>query len=80
MWKTLKAGETVTAGDTIRYLTNSYGQTSAQEIYKVVKVEQHYFEICLQGADDAVPESTRRKAIRFLDIGYNVQLQRWREP
>ena len=80
MWKNLKAGETVAAGDTLRYLTNSYGQSSAQEVYEVVKVEQHYFEIRLQSEDDAIADSARRKAIRYLDIGYNVQLQRWVEP
>jgi hypothetical protein len=80
MWKNLKAGEMVSAGDIIRYVTNSYTQRSPQDDYEVVKVEQHYFEIRLKNADEAVPESTRRKAIRYLDIGYNVQLQRWSEP
>jgi len=80
MWKNLKAGEGVAAGDMIRYLTRGYGQTSAQDIYEVVKVEQHYFELCLRDGEEAVPESARRKAIRFVDIGYNVQLQRWNEP
>jgi hypothetical protein len=77
MWKNLKAGEMVMAGDIIRYLTNSYSQASPQGVYEVVKVEQHYFEIRLKNADETIPESTRRKAIRYLDIGYNVQLQRW---
>jgi hypothetical protein len=78
MWKNFKAGEAITAGDMIRYLKND-GLSSGSEVYEVVKVEQHYFEIRLQDSDDAVLEPTRRKVIRYIDIGYNVQLQRWNE-
>jgi hypothetical protein len=78
MWKNLKADEAVTAGDMIRYLKND-GLTSGSEVYEVVKVEQHYFEIRLQKVDEADHESTRHKAIRYLDIGYNMQLERWDE-
>ncbi|GGB20524.1 hypothetical protein [Puia dinghuensis] len=80
MWKTLKPGEPVAIGDTIRYRKNNNGVVPNGEVYQVVKEDQHYFEICPQGGGDVSADDIHRKIIRYIDIGYNLSLERWSGP
>ena len=77
MWKALNHGEMVSVGDTLRYRSNSNNQPLEGETYLVVKSDQHYFEIIKERDDSDVPEPPRRKAVRYLDVGYNVLIERW---
>ena len=73
MWKPLHPGEMVVVGDALRYQREGRRGESADDVYEVVKEDQHYFEIRLKppGAPDT------RKFIRYIDVGYNFQFERW---
>ncbi|TDW96245.1 hypothetical protein [Dinghuibacter silviterrae] len=73
MWKTLQPGDNIAVGDTVRYQTSDYSRVPRDEVYQVVKRDQHYFEIRLQPA----AEDSRRKAIRYIDVGYTLRLEKW---
>lgn len=77
MWKTLNHGENVSVGDTLRYQSKSNSLLPESELYLVIKADQHYFEIIQKIANENTTESPRRKAVRYLDIGYNVFVERW---
>ena len=77
MWNFLNNGEPVFVGDTIRYRLRSNSQPLAHEQFVVVKIEQHYFEIIRKSDDPDESESLGRKVVRFIDIGYNILLERW---
>lgn len=77
MWKSLTNGEQVSIGDTVRYRSKNNSHPIADEKFVVVKTDQHYFEV-VQNADQSnQPEPPRRKVVRYIDIGYNVSLERW---
>ena len=79
MWKSLKHGEPVSTGDTLRYQSNSNSLLPKDEVYLVIRTDQHYFEIIPKSANDNTTEPPRRKVVRYLDIGYNVLVERWSE-
>ena len=79
MWKTLNHGDKVSAGDTIRFRSRSNNQPLEGEIYLVVKTDQHYFEIVKRSDNPEGSEPPNRKAVRLIDVGYNVHLERWSE-
>jgi len=79
MWKALNHGDKVSVGDTLRYRSNSFSQPLEGDTYVVIKTDQHYFEIIKEGDDSEAPEPPRRKAVRYLDVGYNVLIERWSE-
>ena len=77
MWKSVNNGEQVSVGDFVRHQSRSNGQPPEEEKFLVVRTDQHYFEI-VQAAGHAVElEPPRRKVIRYIDVGYNVRLERW---
>jgi len=77
MWRSLKYGEKVSVGDTLRYRSNSNGLLPKEETYVVLRVDQHYFEIIRAEDRDPAAEPPDRKVVRYIDIGYNVLLDRW---
>ena len=77
MWKALKYGEKVFAGDTIRYQSNSNSLLPVDENYLVLRIDQHYFEIIRKADSSETGEPPVRKVVRYIDIGYNVLLERW---
>jgi hypothetical protein len=79
MWKTLNHGENVSIGDTLRYQSGSNNLVPAEKLYLVVKTDQHYFEIIQKTSNENGIEPPRRKVVRYLDIGYNVLVERWSE-
>lgn len=80
MWKAINHGEGVSVGDTLRYRSKSNSQPLEGDTFIVVKTDQHYFEIVLKTDHSSELEPPRRKVVRYLDIGYNVLLERWAEP
>ena len=80
MWKILNYGEKVSAGDTLRYRANSNSLLSADKTYLVTRSDQHYFEMIEKTDDNNASEPPPRKAVRYMDIGYNILLERWLVP
>jgi hypothetical protein len=80
MWKALNYGEKVSMGDTLRYRSNSNSLLPENHTYLVLRTDQHYFEIIRKTFDIDPAEPPDRKVVRYIDIGYNVVLERWAEP
>jgi hypothetical protein len=76
MWKTLAATQKVNSGDRVRYLYPI--EKKADSLYRVVKTDEHYFEI-LPAADNADLSQNlfSKKIVRYFDIGYNIQIEIW---
>lgn len=76
MWKTLTSMQRVCRGDKIRYLHPDVKK--AESLFKVVRTDEHYFEL-LPAVDDAdLPQSIfAKKIVRYFDIGYNIQIEVW---
>lgn len=77
MWKPLHPGELVVVGDAIRYQREGRWNDAADDIYEVVKEDQHYFVIGLKPAGTTSPDPATRKIVRYIDVGYNFQFERW---
>lgn len=75
MWKTLNNGDKVTVGDALRF--GSIGNPIRNELYRVVKADQHYFEIISQPQEKPAADPPSRKIVRYLDIGYNLLMDIW---
>lgn len=76
MWKHLHPGQNVCLGDQLRYIDKSVLRT--ENIFKVIKAEQHYFQIVSDGKDHLPTEKYQStRIIRYFDIGYNVELEVW---
>jgi hypothetical protein len=77
MWKTLTSTQKVNRGDKIRYL---YPVKKAEDLFEVVKADEHYFEILPAVDDTDLPQSIfSKKIVRYFDIGYNVQIELWED-
>lgn len=76
MWKLLNHGEMVSVGETLRFRSNSNSLLPEDQTYLVVRTDQHYFEIIEKKERRNIDESPRRKVVRYIDIGYNVVLER----
>jgi hypothetical protein len=79
MWKTIYHGEKVTLGDTIRYQPSSSNLSYKLKIYKVIKTDQHYFEMIVNADKDEKAENLERRIIKYIDIGYHLGLEVWHE-
>jgi hypothetical protein len=79
MWKTLKAGDEVLPGDSIRIRLDPSHRTSVQDrVYDVVKTDMHYFEI-VHRCDSECGNEPERKVVKYMDIGYHIRLEIWSE-
>jgi hypothetical protein len=77
MWKSLKPGDRVQPGDIIRHTSPLSKSAFGENDYQVVKSELHYFEIAQKAENMPVPESTERKIIKYIDIGYHLLVEVW---
>jgi hypothetical protein len=78
MWKTLTSTQKVNRGDKIRYLYPV--ATKTESLFKVVKADEHYFEVLPATDDVDLPQSIfSKKIVRYFDIGYNVQIELWED-
>jgi hypothetical protein len=76
MWKNLHPGQNVRLGDQLRYVERSV--LNSENIFKVVKTEQHYFQIVTEVKDLHTTGNTLpTRIIRYFDIGYKVDLEVW---
>ena len=78
MWQVLNSGDKVSEGDYLRYRSIS-NQPVESEVYLVAKTDQHYFEIVKKSDSDEGYSFPPRKLVRYIDIGYNIRLERWRD-
>ena len=78
MWKTLTSTQRVNSGDKVRYLYPVVEK--AESLYRVVKTDEHYFEIlpALDSAD-LTQNFFSKKIVRYFDIGYNIQIEIWED-
>jgi len=67
MWKSLKHGELVSTGDTLRYQSNSNNLLPKDEVYLVIRTDQHYFEIIQKSTNENTTDPPRRKVVRSLN-------------
>jgi hypothetical protein len=79
MWKIIQPGEKVVLGDTVRFLPSINSSLSKEKIYQVFKTEQHYFEIVVKVENDNFIENPVRRIVRYMDIGYHIGMEVWRE-
>jgi hypothetical protein len=78
MWKPLTSTQRVNSGDKIRYLYPDVKE--AESLFKVVKTDEHYFEILpVAGNGDPLQSYFTKKIVRYFDIGYNIQIEVWDE-
>jgi hypothetical protein len=78
MWKSLSSTQRVHSGDKIRYLYPVVKK--AESLFKVVKTDEHYFEILPAVDDSDLPQSIfEKKIVRYFDIGYNIQIEVWED-
>jgi hypothetical protein len=78
MWKPLTSTQRVNSGDKIRYLNPDVKK--AENLFKVVKTDEHYFEILpVLGDADTLQNNFTKKIVRYFDIGYNIQIEVWYE-
>jgi hypothetical protein len=76
MWKHLHPGQNVYLGDQLRYVDKSVLHT--ENVFKVVKTEQHYFQIVTDVMDSRKSASyLPTRIVRYFEIGYNVELEVW---
>jgi hypothetical protein len=77
MWKSLKPGERVHSGNSIRFRSDlPYLTSSLNKIYDVVKSDLHYFEVETR-ADKEDGNAPDRKVIKYMDVGYHISLEIW---
>ncbi len=76
MWQALNPGDRVSEGDFLRYRSIS-NQLVESEVYLVAKTDQHYFEVVKKADCDGGYSLPPRKLVRYIDIGYNIRLERW---
>jgi hypothetical protein len=77
MWKPLASTQTVHPGDKIRF-NHTNTDNSPEALFKVVKCDQHYFEI-LPIIQDNAAKITDAKFVRYFDLGYNIMIDIWDE-
>jgi hypothetical protein len=79
MWKSLAYTQRVIQGDKIRF-NNAPRNLSPENLFQVVKADEHYFEVCpiTQEADTLLDLFTK-KIVRYFDIGYHLQIEVWNE-
>lgn len=78
MWKTLTASQSVHPGDRIRYIDGP-SFVNAGTLFRVVRTDQHYFEILHDTPNASAIQDLSKKIVRYFDIGYNIVLEVWRD-
>jgi hypothetical protein len=80
MWKPLTSAQTVHPGDKIRYV-GVQSLMNTDTYFKVIKTDSHYFEILPDPQSANIPpdELSRKKIVKYFDIGHNIVLEVWNE-
>lgn len=76
MWKHLTATQKVNRGDTLKF----HLPYATETLFKVVKTDEHYFEILpVVEETDSHQSHSSKKIVRYFDLGYNIQMEVWDE-
>jgi hypothetical protein len=80
MWKHLTSTQRVNRGDKLRFHL-PYDVKKTETLFKVVKTDEHYFEILPVVEEiDSLQSHSSKKIVRYFDLGYNIQIEVWDEP
>jgi hypothetical protein len=78
MWQSLRPHQKLNAGDKIRYIGNN-SVLVKEKMFKVIKTEQHYFEIVPEALDESKTTAFDTNIIRYFDLGNTIRFERWQE-
>lgn len=76
MWQSLQSHQNVQPGDKVRYLGSNNGFIK-EKLFKVVRSEQHYFEIIPADLQENNQDDFKKNIIRYFDLGYNMRFEKW---
>jgi hypothetical protein len=79
MWKPLAFSERVHPGDKIRFHHTYKTDNNTEALFKVVKSDQHYFEILPIIQNNTTKSTDAKKIVRYFDLGYNIEVDLWHE-
>ena len=79
MWKPLDNSQRVHPGDKIRFHHTYNADSKTEALFKVVKSDQHYFEILPIIQDNAAKNTDSKQFVRYFDLGYNIKIDIWFE-
>jgi hypothetical protein len=77
MWKQLDSGEIVQMGDIVRYRPGLPHPAALDKmVFDVIKADQHYFVVAMKD-DVESGDNHARTIIKYIDVGYNINLEIW---
>ena len=79
MWKSLAFTQRVYQGDKIRFNQNHPAVNNFENLFEVVKADEHYFEILPITSDVEAFHNLAKKIVRYFDIGYYLQIEIWED-
>ena len=79
MWKSLAFTQRVCRGDKIRFNQSLPAGNNFENLFEVVKTDEHYFEILPITSDVEALQNLAKKIVRYFDIGYYLQIEIWEE-
>ena len=79
MWKSLVFTQRVYQGDRIRFNQTHPAVNNLENLFEVVKADEHYFEILPVTSDVEALHNLAKKIVRYFDIGYYLQIEIWED-
>jgi hypothetical protein len=79
MWKSLAFTQRVCQGDRIRFNQTFPAGHNLENLFEVVKADEHYFEVLPVTSDVETLHSLAKKIVRYFDIGYYLQIEIWED-
>lgn len=79
MWKSLALPQRVYQGDKIRFNNAQPAGNNIENLFEVVKADEHYFEVLPITAECGSLQNLAKKIVRYFDIGYYIQIEIWNE-
>ena len=79
MWKSLAFTQRVYQGDKIRFNQSHPAVSNLDNLFEVVKTDEHYFEVLPVTSDVEALQNLAKKIVRYFDIGYYLQVEIWEE-
>jgi hypothetical protein len=79
MWKSLAFTQRVCQGDRIRFNQTYPAGYNLENLFEVVKADEHYFEVLPITSDVEALHNLAKKIVRYFDIGYYLQIEIWED-
>jgi hypothetical protein len=79
MWKSLAFTQRVYQGDRIRFNQTHPAVNNHENLFEVVKTDEHYFEVLPITSDVEALHNLAKKIVRYFDIGYYLQIEIWED-